>query len=166
MSKANAYQFSFTSSDGSAIPLANFRGKVLLIVNTASHCGLTPQYKELQALSETYKDKGLVVLGVPSSDFGGQEFDTEKEVENFTEKNYAITFPLTTISHVKGGNAHPFYQWANQQAGLLGSPKWNFHKYLIDQNGDFAGWFASTTAPTAKSVTAKIDALLSENAAP
>lgn len=162
MSKANAYQFSFTGSNGQEIALADFQGKVLLIVNTASHCGLTPQYKELQILSEKYKEKGLVVLGVPSSDFGDQEFETEKEVEDFTVTNYAISFPLTAINNVKGKNAHPFYLWANKQAGMLGGPKWNFHKYLIDQNGDFSAWFSSTTSPTSKSVTTKIDALFSE----
>lgn len=132
------YQFSFTDINGKELPFSSFKGKVVLVVNTASHCGYTPQYKDLQTLYETYKDKGFVVLGVPSGDFAGQEFGTEKEVQSFTEQEYKITFPLTSITKVSGSEAHPFYVWAGEQDGFWGYPQWNFHKYLIGRDGHFA----------------------------
>lgn len=156
----NAHQFSFKSIDGDAMPLSEFSGKVILIVNTASKCGLTGQYKDLQSLHDTYKDKGLVVLGVPSGDFAGQEFEEEGEVKNFTEEKFQITFPLTQITHVKGSNAHPFYEWAKQQGGFLSGPKWNFHKYLIDTNGNYIAAFGSRTSPTAAEVIKAIETAL------
>lgn len=162
MSLPSAHQFEFQSIDGEALSLSNYKGKALLVVNTASQCGFTPQYKELQALYDRYKEKGLVVLGVPSADFGGQEYATEEEVEHFTEEKFAVTFPLTVISEVKGGNAHPFYQWAGQQAGFIGSPKWNFHKYLIGKNGEFVTWFSSVTSPTSDKVVKAIEAELAK----
>lgn len=147
-SASSAYSFSFTDIQGNDLPLSSFKGKVVLVVNTASHCGYTPQYKDLQTLYETYKDKGFVVLGVPSGDFGGQEFGTEKEVQSFTEQEYTIAFPLTSITKVSGSEAHPFYAWAGEQAGFWGHPQWNFHKYLIGRDGHFAGWFSTATVPT------------------
>ncbi|MCE2687938.1 MAG: glutathione peroxidase [Rickettsiales bacterium] len=160
MTISNAYQFSFTSIDNKAINLSDFKGKVVLIVNTASKCGLTPQYKGLQELHEKYKDKGLVIIAVPSADFANQEFAQTSQVKEFTDKEFHITFPLTTITKVKGENAHPFYLWANDKAGFIGSPKWNFHKYLIDKNGNFAGWFSSSTKPTSPIIINKIEELL------
>lgn len=155
----SVYQFTFTDINGKDLPFSSFKGKVVLVVNTASHCGYTPQYKDLQTLYETYKDKGLVVLGVPSADFGGQEFGTEKEVQNFTEQEYKITFPLTSISKVSGSEAHTFYVWAGEQAGFWGYPQWNFHKYLIGRDGHFAGWFSTSTLPTSPAI---IDAVEKE----
>ena len=160
MTISNAYQFSFTSIDNKAINLSDFKGKVVLIVNTASKCGLTPQYKDLQELHEKYKDKGLVIIAVPSADFANQEFAQTSQVKEFTTKEFRITFPLTTITKVKGENAHPFYLWANNKAGFIGSPKWNFHKYLIDKNGNFVAWFSSPTKPTSPIIIKKIEQLL------
>lgn len=153
----NAHQFSFQSIDGDDMPLSGYKGRIILVVNTASQCGLTGQYKALQEIHNTYKDKGLIVLGVPSADFGGQEFAMEEKVKSFTEEKFNVTFPLTSISKVKGGEAHPFYVWAKNEAGLFGAPKWNFHKYLIDHNGDFIMGFASTTSPTATKVKKAIE---------
>ncbi len=158
----NAYNFEFSAIDGKTIKLSDFKGKVILIVNTASHCGYTGQYKELQELYSTYKDKGLVVLGVPSADFGGQEFDSEDKVQDFTEKKFSVTFPLTAISSVKGKDAHPFYKWAGDQGGFLSGPKWNFHKYIIAKNGDYVTSFATTTSPKAPSVIKVIEEQLAK----
>lgn len=160
MSMSNAYQFSFTSIDGQSIDLSDYRGKVILVVNTASKCGFTPQYEGLQALHNKYKDKGLVIIGVPSADFANQEFSQLSDVKTFTNNEFHITFPLTTISKVKGNASHPFYAWANNQAGFMGSPKWNFHKYLIDKNGNFAAWFSSPTKPQSAKIINKIEELL------
>lgn len=158
----NAHQFEFESLDGDQIKLEDFKGQVLLVVNTASQCGFTPQYAGLQKIHETYSEKGLVVLAVPSPDFGGQEFETETEVQNFTDEKFSVTFPRTSIYSVKGENAHPFYKWANEKAGFIGSPKWNFHKYLIDANGNFVSWYASTTNPTAGKLINTIEAELAK----
>ena len=159
-STPNAYQFSFKSIDGDDLPLSAFSGKVVLIVNTASKCGFTGQYKDLQNLYDTYKDKGLVVLGVPSGDFAGQEFQDEEDVKEFTDEKFQITFPLTEITHVKGGDAHPFYQWAKKQGGFLSGPKWNFYKYLIDTNGNYITAFGTRTSPTSTNVIEAIEAAL------
>lgn len=160
MSIPNAYFFEFDGMNGETIKLGDFTGKVILVVNTASQCGFTPQYGELEILYEKYKDKGFLVIGVPSNNFGNQEFATEKEVKTFTHTKYAITFPLTAITNVKGENAHPFYQWAKNQVGFIGSPKWNFHKYLIDKNGHLVEWFSSKTSPTSKKITAAVEKAL------
>lgn len=160
ISQPNAYQFSFQTLDGTPLPLEQFRGKVLLVINTASACGLTPQYAEMQQLYDAYKDRGLVVLAVPSNDFGQQETGSSKDIATFTSEKFQATFPITGKEVVSGKSAHPFYLWANQQAGFLGSPKWNFHKYLIDRNGDFVGWYSSPTAPTSDKIKEKIESLL------
>jgi len=165
MSVPNAHQFEFKTIEGETIKLADYKGKVILVVNTASQCGFTPQYAGLQSLHEKYGDKGLVIIGVPSDNFGGQEFEQESEVKEFTTKEFKTTFPLTTISNVKGSDAHPFYQWANKKAGFLGSPKWNFHKYLIGADGEFLAWFSSPTKPEGPKITAAIEKALA-NATP
>ncbi|MDA9818328.1 redoxin domain-containing protein, partial [Flavobacteriaceae bacterium] len=145
---------------GQSINLSNFKDKVILVVNTASKCGFTPQYEGLQKLHEKYKDKGLVIIGVPSADFASQEFSQISQVKEFTDKEFHITFPLTEIEKVKGKEAHPFYLWANSKSGFIGSPKWNFHKYLIDKNGNFASWFSSPTKPNSPKIIDKIEELL------
>lgn len=155
-----AYDFSFTSITGEELPLARFRGKPVLVVNTASECGFTPQYAELQELWERYKGKGLVVIAVPSDDFGGQEPGTDAEIKAFCETRYGVDFLLASKEHVKGGQAHPFYAWAREAKGALAAPKWNFHKYLIAPDGRLDEWYASTTSPLADKVTGRIDALL------
>lgn len=154
---SSAWDFSFTDIDGEAMPLRRYEGQVILIVNTASRCGFTPQYDALQALWETYQDQGLVVVGVPSDDFGGQELSSAAKVKQFCEVNFSIDFPLTAITRVKGSKAHPFYKWAGQEVGMLARPKWNFHKYLIGRNGQMAGWFSSVTSPDSEKIRSAVE---------
>src|SRR5690554_3528190 len=118
----SAHDFEFTSIDGKPLKLADFAGKPVLVVNTASECGLTPQYSALQALAEQYGPRGLVVLGVPCNNFGGQEPGTEAQIQNFCSTKYQVTFPMTSKNAVVGKNAHPFYQWAVAQAGEAAAP--------------------------------------------
>lgn len=156
----SAHAFSFRHADDTPLPLSNFKGKVVLIVNTASECGFTPQYAALQELYDRYKDRGLVVLAVPANDFGKQEPGSNEEIQCFIRDRFHTTFPTTAKEVVSGDDAHPFYGWAKTHAGFLGSPKWNFHKYVIDRDGRFAGWYSSPTSPLSDSVTSKIEALL------
>ncbi|SCA56561.1 Glutathione peroxidase [Candidatus Terasakiella magnetica] len=155
-----AYDFSFQSIDGENLPLSKFKGQAILVVNTASFCGFTKQYDGLQALWDTYRDKGLVVLGVPSNDFGKQEPGTENEIKEFCEVNFNINFPMTEKTVVKGKEAHPFYKWAKQELGFVAAPKWNFHKYLIDGDGNLVDWFATTTSPSSSKVQKQVEAIL------
>jgi len=141
----NAFSFDFESIEGNPMPLKDYDGKALLIVNTASLCGFTPQYEGLQSLWDEYKDKGLVVIGVPSNDFGTQEPNQEDAIQDFCETSFGINFPMTTKNIVKGSHAHPFYQWAQGQTGKF--PKWNFYKILINPDGDVAGFYSSLTKP-------------------
>lgn len=159
----SAYDYSFTSlMGGEEIPLAQFKGKVVLAVNTASHCGFTKQYEGLQALYDKYKDKGLVVVGVPSNDFGKQEPGSAEEIASFCKINYGVTFPITSKEKVVGDDAHPFYKWAHKSLGFGTAPKWNFHKYVIDKNGKVVEYFLSTTAPDSKTLTDAIETYLSK----
>ncbi|MGL4397996.1 MAG: glutathione peroxidase [Hyphomicrobium sp.] len=160
----NAFDFSFESIDGSPMPLAPLRGKVLLVVNTASFCGFTKQYAGLQELWTRYEDKGLVVIGVPSNDFGGQEPKAEGDIKKFCEGAFGVTFPLTTKQAVVGPNAHPFYAWATSAAGKGGDPAWNFHKYLVGRDGQLKKSFSSRLAPDSADVVAGIEAALAEAA--
>lgn len=153
----NAYDFTFKMADGSEKKLSEYQGKVLLFVNTASQCGFVGQYKILEEIYQKYKNDGLEIIAIPSKDFGNQEFDSMNDVIEFTAKNYNISFPITSLSKVSGNDAHPFYLWANLQAGFFGSPKWNFHKYLIDKNGNFVQWFSSATNPDSKKVIEAIE---------
>ena len=153
---SSVYDFEATSITGQPVKLSDFRGKVILIVNTASKCGFTPQYEGLEALWLKYKDKGLVVLGVPSNDFGGQEPGKASEIATFCKVNYGVTFPLADKTVVSGKQAHPFYVWAASKAGMLGSPKWNFHKYLINRNGEVIGSYKSSVSPTSPEMTQAI----------
>lgn len=157
---ANAYDFSFTAIDGGSLPLSQFRGQALLVVNTASFCGFTRQYAGIQGLWQRYRDRGLVVVGVPSNDFGGQEPGTDAEVKEFCEANFAIDFPLTSKVRVVGPEAHPFYRWAAAASGGQAAPRWNFHKLLIAPDGSIAGWFPSLAAPGSAPVVAAIEANL------
>ena len=156
----NAHSFVFMSIDGENLSLSEFKGKVLLIVNTASHCGFTSQYSALQSLWSQFRNRGLVVIGVPSNDFGNQEPGTVKEIKTFSEVNYDIDFPMTEKVHVKGGAAHPFYRWVVRQAGFAGKPRWNFHKYLIDPEGNFVDWFSPTTTPTSTKIMKAVEGIL------
>jgi len=154
------HDFDFTAIEGTPLPAKSFVGKAVLVVNTASFCGYTKQYAGLQALYEKYRDRGLVVLGVPSNDFGGQEPGKEAEIKAFCETNFAVDFPMTTKQSVKGADAHPFYKWAAEQSGGEGVPKWNFHKYLIAPDGTYAGWFATATAPDASELVRALEQTL------
>ncbi len=162
VSQQNAHSYAFTQIGGDEIKLSDLKGKVILVVNTASKCGFTGQYAGLQNLHEKYAEKGLAVIGVPSGDFAGQEFAKEEEVKNFTDEKFEISFPLTEIAHVKGKDAHPFYKWANNQAGFLGGPKWNFHKYVIDKDGNFVKAFGSATKPESDKIVKVIEKELSK----
>jgi glutathione peroxidase len=130
------------------------------VVNTASECGFTPQYAGLQKLWQRYKDRGLIVLGVPSNDFGGQEPGSESEIRSFCTKNYGVDFPLTAKVDVVGANAHPFYKWLAAELGDAGQPRWNFHKYLIGPDGAIAGVFPSKVAPDSLELGTAIEAAL------
>ena len=153
----SAHQFTFTSIDGKPMSMADFKGKTVLVVNTASQCGFTPQYTALEAVYTKYKDKGLVVVGVPSNDFGGQEPGSNAEIKKFCEGNYDVDFPLTTKYYVKGDNAHPFYKWAAAVGGTPAVPAWNFHKLLIDGNGKLVAEFPTKTKPDAPDVEKAIE---------
>jgi glutathione peroxidase len=150
----NAYDFSFPGLKGGTVALKDFAGKKVLVVNTASKCGLTPQYAGLEALAKS--KSGLVVLGVPSNDFGAQEPGTEAEIGAFCDTNYGVTFPMTAKQTVVGGDAHPFYRWAAEKLGADSVPKWNFHKILIGEKGELLGFFGSKTSPDAPEIAAAI----------
>jgi glutathione peroxidase len=144
---AGAYDFNFKTLRGEDYPLAALAGRPLVVVNTASKCGFTPQYKGLEALWRARQQAGLVVIGVPSNDFAGQEPGGAAEIASFCELNYGVDFPMMEKVHVKGPDAHPFFKWAASQGGFLAGPKWNFFKYLIRKDGGLETWFSSITAP-------------------
>ena len=145
-----AYDFSFIDLDGSKINLSSFKNKVIVIINVASQCGFTNQYEDMQSIWERYQKDGLIIIGIPSNDFGNQEPGSESEIKTFCEAKFGITFPMTEKVIVKGDNAHPFYQWAKDNYGNSAIPKWNFHKIIIDKNGKIADTFASITNPSSK----------------
>ena len=153
------YDFKINSISGDIIDLNNYRGKPVLVVNTASYCGFTKQYADMQKLWEKYKDKGLIVLGVPSNSFN-QEKNNNDEVKEFCEVNFSINFPITEITDVKGDNAHEIYKWAKENHGKSAVPKWNFYKILINKEGTIEDTYASLTKPTSKKITRKIESLL------
>ncbi len=153
----SAYDFSFTSIDGKPLPLSAFKGKALLVVNTASFCGFTQQYKDLQALYEKYEAQGFVVVGVPANDFGGQEPGSSTQIKEFCEGAFGITFPLTEKVAVTGGAAHPFYKWAVDTLGPKAAPGWNFHKYLVARDGRIVRSFFSGVAPDSQDLVAAVE---------
>lgn len=155
-----AHDFSFTGIDGRPLAISNFQGRPVLLVNTASQCGFTPQYAGLEALWQAQKDKGLVVLGVPSNDFGGQEPGSETEIVQFCTARFGVTFPLTRKERVIGPDAHPLYRWIAAELGEGGAPRWNFHKYLIAGDGTIAGAFPSRVSPEDRDLAQAIAALL------
>jgi glutathione peroxidase len=156
MSRVSAYAFTFKGLDDSTILLSSYAGHPILVVNTASLCGYTPQYTGLQALWTRYRDKGLIVLGVPSNDFGGQEPGGVAEIGKTAHEEYHVTFPLTEKVAVKGKDAHPFYKWAAIERPLE-APRWNFHKYLIGRDGHLKAGFSSAVEPTDPIVIAAIE---------
>ncbi|WP_026079589.1 glutathione peroxidase [Spirulina subsalsa] len=158
---ASIYEFSATSIKGESVPLNTYKDKVLLIVNTASQCGFTPQYKGLQALYEKYASRGLVVLGFPCNQFGGQEPGNSNQIQSFCETNFGVSFPLFQKIDVNGNNAHPLYQYlTNAAPGIFGTEgiKWNFTKFLVDRNGKVVKRYASTAKP--EDLAKDIEALL------
>jgi glutathione peroxidase len=158
-----AYDFSFPSIIGGELHLADYQGKAVLLVNTASMCGFTPQYEGLQKLWEDYRDRGLVVLGVPSGDFGGQEYGDDAAIQEFCEVNFDIDFPMTSKTVVRGSDAHPFFKWALDVMGDENAPKWNFHKYLIGRNGDLVASFDTRVKPGDEEIISAINAALPSN---
>ena len=157
---ASAYDFSFATIQGKPYALAELTGRPLLVVNTASKCGFTPQYKALEALWQANQAAGLVVIGVPSNDFGGQEPGSNAEISSFCELNYGVDFPIMSKEHVKGAKAHPFFKWAAAEAGFLARPRWNFFKYLVNRRGELQEWFSSITAPDSPKFSAQVQKLL------
>jgi glutathione peroxidase len=157
---ASAHEFSFRTIDGDPLPLTSFRDRVVLVVNTASKCGLTPQYDGLERLYSEYKDRGLVVLGVPCNQFAGQEPGTEAEIKDFCETRFNVDFPLTSKVDVKGDEAHPFYRWAEDQLGEPAVPVWNFHKILVGKNGEALRAFGPRTDPMDDELTGAIEEAL------
>ncbi len=153
------YDFNIESINGELINFKEYKNKAVLVVNTASYCGFTNQYEELQKLWDNYKSKGLVVLGVPSNSFN-QEKKNNDEVKEFCEVNFNINFPLTTITEVKGDNAHEIFKWAKKNYGKSAIPKWNFHKILINKEGKIEDTFASFTKPMSSKLTKKIEGIL------
>jgi glutathione peroxidase len=152
----NAHEFEFTSVDGERLALADFAGKTILLVNTASECGFTPQYSGLQTLWENYRDQGLVIIGIPSNDFGEQEPGNDSEIKAFCTKNYAVDFPLTSKQKVIGAEAHPLYLAVKDELGGAAVPKWNFHKYLFDPAGELVEIWPPKVEPLSDEITAVI----------
>ncbi|HEY2482003.1 MAG TPA: glutathione peroxidase [Caulobacteraceae bacterium] len=157
---SNAHDFSFTSIDGAPLPMAGFKGKAVLVVNTASKCGLTPQYEGLETLYRDWRDKGLVVLGVPCNQFAGQEPGAEAEIKDFCALNYQVDFPMTAKTEVKDTGRHPFYAWAEEALGAPAVPVWNFHKILIGPDGEAIAAFGPRTDPLDPEVTGAVSASL------
>ncbi|TCH96496.1 glutathione peroxidase [Roseococcus sp. SYP-B2431] len=156
----DAFGFSFDAIEGGPLPLAQFRGRVLMIVNTASFCGYTPQYAALQRLHDRYEARGLTVIGVPSNDFDQESTDAGK-IREFCDGMFGIAFPITALNHVRGAGAHPFFAWAARQAGPVG---WNFHKYLVRRNGTRVEGFSSRTDPESPQVIQAVEAALDAGA--
>lgn len=156
----NAHGFEFTRIDGTPLPLSQFAGKAVLVVNTASECGFTPQYAGLQTLWEQNRERGLVVLGVPSNDFGAQEPGDEETIAAFCAGRFGVTFPMTTKVGVIGGDAHPFYRWIAETLGEDAAPRWNFHKYLVDGKGELTAMWPSAVEPGSEEIAGAIDEAL------
>ncbi len=161
-SAASAHNFSFTSIDGDPLAMSDYDGKVVLLVNTASFCGFTPQYDGLQTLWERYQEDGLVVLGVPSNDFGAQEPGDEAEIKAFCQANYLVDFPMTSKQVVSGTDAHPLYQWLADELGQASTPRWNFHKYLIGADGTAIRSWSTRVAPMSDEVISAIEEALEQ----
>ena len=157
---ASAHDYSFNTIDGAPLPLTTFKDKVVLVVNTASACGLTPQYDGLEKLYSDYKDRGLVVLGVPCNQFAGQEPGTEAEIKDFCATTFGVDFPLTAKVDVKGDTRHPFYAWAEDKLGTPAVPVWNFHKILIGPDGEAIAAFGPRTPPQDPTIVEAVEKAL------
>lgn len=159
---AHGFRFAALGEAAGEIRMADYAGRPVLVVNTASRCGFTPQYDGLQALWTRYRDRGFVLIGAPSRDFGRQEFEDQTKIKDFCEVNFAVDFPMTELVRVKGPEAHPFYVWARGAATAadLPAPRWNFHKYLVGPSGTLIDAWDSATPPEAPEIARAIEALL------
>ena len=155
------HDFTIESISGETINLSDYKSKVVLLVNTASKCGFTPQYSGLQKIYEKYKDDGFVVLGVPTNDFN-QELSKDSDVKEFCEIRFGVEFPMSSIQLIRGENAHPIYKWIKSNVSVIGQPRWNFHKYLIGKDGNIINWFSSMTSPTSEGLLNQIETALYE----
>ena len=160
MENKKLYDIEIESINGEIISLSEYKGKTIFLVNVASNCGFTKQYADLQNLWEKYREKDLIVIGMPSNQFGGQEPGSNTEIKDFCETNFNINFLMTSKQDVKGINAHEIYKWAKISYGKSAVPKWNFHKILINKEGIIVDTFASFTNPMSKKVVLKIEKIL------
>ena len=154
------YTFTMKTIDGKDKPLVQYKGDVLMVVNVASFCGYTPQYKDLESLYESYKDRGFKILAFPANNFGSQEPGTNEEIKSFCETNYKVSFDLFSKISVKGNDQHPLYQYLTKESDFKGDIGWNFTKFLIDRNGNVVARYSTRVVPTAKEVRQKIDELI------
>ncbi len=159
---ASVYDFTLEDIDGTPLPLRTFRGKVLLLVNTASFCGNTPQYAGLQTVYEQYQGQGLEILAFPANNFGKQEPGTDGEIKNFCYTKYSLTFPLFSKISVKGADKHPLYQYLTEQSPFPGEVEWNFQKYLVDRKGNVTARYRPSTKPLSGEVIQDVERLLQE----
>lgn len=159
---SSPYSFTLNSIDGKPTPLADYKGKVVLIVNVASQCGYTPQYSALESIYEKYKDRGFVILGFPANNFGAQEPGTNEEIKTFCTRKYNVTFPMYAKISVKGADKAPLYTYLTEQTGpsISGEIKWNFTKFLVDRNGNVVQRFEPAVTPDSKEITGGIEKLL------
>ena len=155
-----AYNFNFKDLDGSDLKLIEYKGKVIIVINVASQCGFTKQYDDMQKIWEKYQSKGIIMLGVPSNDFGNQEPGDSKEIKNFCDAKFGISFPMTEKVVVKGDKAHPFFKWAKENHGKSAIPKWNFHKIIIGKDGKVHDTFGSITNPSSQKFIISIEKAL------
>ena len=158
-SNGSLHDFEITSISGDNIKLSDYKDKVVLLVNTASQCGFTPQYAGLQKIYDRYKEDDFIVLGVPSNDFN-QELSKESEVKKFCEIRFGVNFPMTSIQKIRGDAAHPLYKWIAGNVSVIGQPRWNFHKFLIGKDGKVINWFSSMTSPTSEGFINQVEEAL------
>jgi glutathione peroxidase len=157
-----AYDFHLNALHGEDLPLSRFAGRPLLIVNTASRCGFTPQYAGLQRLWAAQRQAGLVLIGIPCNDFGAQEPGSEADIGAFCTTRFGVDFPLTAKIHVRGPERHALFAWLAQQGGFFSRPRWNFYKYLIDRQGGLASWFTCLTPPNAPRLRRAVNRVVNE----
>ncbi len=159
---ATIYNFTMKTIEGKDKSLADYKGKVVMVVNTASFCGNTPQYKQLEDIYKKYKDKGFVIIGFPANNFGKQEPGNDSDIKTFCEKNYGVTFDMFSKISVKGDDIHPLYKYLTTESGFNGDIDWNFAKFLVDKNGNVVARFKVKMKPDEKEIIAKIDELLTQ----
>lgn len=159
----NIYQFTLDDIDGKPVPLSQFRGKTLLLVNTASFCGNTPQYADLQAMYDRYHDQGFEILAFPANNFGRQEPGSNEEIKSFCYTKYSLTFPLFSKISVKGGDKHPLYQYLTEQSPFPGEVEWNFQKYLVDRTGNVVARYHHRTKPMSEEILRDVERTLAKN---